>query len=108
MPRPAWRCPTDPSPTRNAMLKMTGLSKAYRTEVVETYALREFDLSVAQGEFVAVTGPSGLGQDDLPDDRRPAGAADRRALRARWRRRELARRRRALAHPQPEDRLHLP
>src|ERR1700758_814599 len=62
MPRPAWRCPTDPSPTRNAMLKMTGLSKAYRTEVVETYALREFDLSVAQGEFVAVTGPSGSGK----------------------------------------------
>ena len=44
------------------MLKMTGLSKAYRTEVVETYALREFDLSVAQGEFVAVTGPSGSGK----------------------------------------------
>jgi putative ABC transport system ATP-binding protein len=44
------------------MLKMTGLSKAYRTEVVETYALREFDLEVAQGEFVAVTGPSGSGK----------------------------------------------
>ena len=44
------------------MLKMTGLSKAYRTEVVETYALREFDLTVAQGEFVAVTGPSGSGK----------------------------------------------
>ena len=44
------------------MLKMTGLSKAYRTEVVETYALRQFDLSVAQGEFVAVTGPSGSGK----------------------------------------------
>ena len=44
------------------MLKMTGLSKAYRTEVVETYALREFDLQVKQGEFVAVTGPSGSGK----------------------------------------------
>ena len=44
------------------MLKMTGLSKAYRTDVVETYALREFDLDVKQGEFVAVTGPSGSGK----------------------------------------------
>jgi putative ABC transport system ATP-binding protein len=44
------------------MLKMTGLSKAYRTEAVETYALRQFDLEVKQGEFVAVTGPSGSGK----------------------------------------------
>jgi len=44
------------------MLKMTHLSKVYRTEVVETYALRDFTLSVAEGEFVAVTGPSGSGK----------------------------------------------
>ncbi|CAN5272400.1 ABC transporter ATP-binding protein [soil metagenome] len=44
------------------MLKMTGLSKVYRTEVVETHAIRSFDLEVKQGEFVAVTGPSGSGK----------------------------------------------
>jgi putative ABC transport system ATP-binding protein len=44
------------------MLKMTNLSKAYRTEVVETYALREFSIHVREGEFVAVTGPSGSGK----------------------------------------------
>ena len=44
------------------MLKMTGLSKVYRTEVVETYALRAFDIHVKAGEFVAVTGPSGSGK----------------------------------------------
>jgi putative ABC transport system ATP-binding protein len=44
------------------MLKMTHLSKAYRTEVVETFALRDFTINVAEGEFVAVTGPSGSGK----------------------------------------------
>ena len=44
------------------MLKMTQLSKAYRTEVVETYALRDFCIHVREGEFVAVTGPSGSGK----------------------------------------------
>ena len=44
------------------MLQMTRLSKVYRTEVVETYALRDFSLDVKAGEFVAVTGPSGSGK----------------------------------------------
>jgi putative ABC transport system ATP-binding protein len=44
------------------MLQMTGLSKVYRTETVETYALRDFSLDVKAGEFVAVTGPSGSGK----------------------------------------------
>src|SRR5271168_4084246 len=44
------------------MLKMTHLSKAYRTEVVETYALRDFSIHVREGEFIAVTGPSGSGK----------------------------------------------
>ena len=44
------------------MLTMTHLSKVYRTEVVETYALRDFSIHVREGEFVAVTGPSGSGK----------------------------------------------
>ncbi|HTY51366.1 MAG TPA: ABC transporter ATP-binding protein [Steroidobacteraceae bacterium] len=44
------------------MLTMNHLSKVYRTEVVETYALREFSIEVKEGEFVAVTGPSGSGK----------------------------------------------
>lgn len=41
------------------MLSMKQITKVYRTELVETHALRALDLHVAEGEFVAVTGPSG-------------------------------------------------
>ena len=44
------------------MLSMQSISKIYRTESVETHALREFSLSVDEGEFVSVSGPSGSGK----------------------------------------------
>src|SRR5688572_16795869 len=44
------------------MLRMKNLSKVYRTEMIETHALRGFDIHVREGEFVAVTGPSGSGK----------------------------------------------
>ncbi len=44
------------------MLKMNNVSKTYRTDTVETHALREFSLTVDEGEFVSVTGPSGSGK----------------------------------------------
>lgn len=44
------------------MIKMQQLSKVYRTHLIETHALRGFDITVKEGEFVAVTGPSGSGK----------------------------------------------
>ncbi len=44
------------------MLQMAHIKKIYRTELVETHALRELSVSVTEGEFVAVTGASGSGK----------------------------------------------
>ncbi len=41
---------------------MQNISMVYRTETVETHALRDFSLDVDEGEFVSVTGPSGSGK----------------------------------------------
>ena len=47
------------------MLSMRDLSRAYRTETVETLALDGVNLDVDDGEFVAVMGPSGCGKSTL-------------------------------------------
>ena len=44
------------------MLSMSGINKVYHTDLVQTHALRDFNLNVKEGEFVSVTGPSGSGK----------------------------------------------
>ncbi|QNA89640.1 ABC transporter ATP-binding protein [Massilia sp. Dwa41.01b] len=47
------------------MIKLSKVSKTYRTDKVETLALKDIDLHVRQGEFVAMMGPSGCGKSTL-------------------------------------------
>jgi putative ABC transport system ATP-binding protein len=47
------------------MIRLDKLSKTYRTDKVETLALKDIDLSVQRGEFVAMMGPSGCGKSTL-------------------------------------------
>ncbi|HLP18507.1 MAG TPA: ABC transporter ATP-binding protein [Bacteroidota bacterium] len=47
------------------MIKTTNLRKVYQTEEVETTALDEITINIAQGEFVSIMGPSGCGKSTL-------------------------------------------
>ena len=47
------------------MIKTENLQKHFRTEEVETRALRGVNIEVSEGEFVAIMGPSGCGKSTL-------------------------------------------
>src|SRR5258708_21634992 len=47
------------------MIELKSVSKIFRTDIVETYALRDFDLEIAAGEVVAINGHSGSGKTTL-------------------------------------------
>ncbi|TDX00555.1 ABC transporter ATP-binding protein [Dinghuibacter silviterrae] len=47
------------------MLHLKNIEKVYRTDTVETLALKNINLDVAKGEFLSVMGPSGCGKSTL-------------------------------------------
>ena len=48
-----------------ALIDLSGLSKVFYTEEVETHALSNINLSIGTGEFVSISGPSGCGKTTL-------------------------------------------
>jgi putative ABC transport system ATP-binding protein len=44
------------------MIEMQNVSKVFRTDLIETHALRSLSIEVEPGEFVAITGHSGSGK----------------------------------------------
>jgi putative ABC transport system ATP-binding protein len=47
------------------MIQLKNLNKIYRTEEVETTALRDVNLEIGEGDYVSVMGPSGCGKSTL-------------------------------------------
>lgn len=46
-------------------LRLTGISKVFETELLETHALKNINLEIYEGQYVSISGPSGCGKSTL-------------------------------------------
>jgi putative ABC transport system ATP-binding protein len=53
------------SASPDALIKLSGLTKVFYTDEVETHALAGIHLEIQRGEYVAISGPSGCGKSTL-------------------------------------------
>src|SRR2546422_8148727 len=51
--------------TTAPLIRLAGIKKVFFTDEVETHALSEIHLTIAQGEYVSIAGPSGCGKSTL-------------------------------------------
>ena len=49
----------------SSIIRLSGVSKTYRTKEIETQALENVNLEVGKGEFISIMGPSGCGKSTL-------------------------------------------
>ena len=54
-----------PNQDNDTIIELKGVSKRYGFGDAESYALRNFDLTVKRGEFIMIMGPSGCGKTTL-------------------------------------------
>ena len=54
-----------PNQDNDTIIELKGVSKRYGFGDAESYALRDFDLTVKRGEFIMIMGPSGCGKTTL-------------------------------------------
>jgi putative ABC transport system ATP-binding protein len=51
--------------TDAALIRLEGITKVFYTDDVETHALADVHLDIAEGEYVSIAGPSGCGKTTL-------------------------------------------